>query len=554
MAMIWDTLLVSALRRELEPLLVGARLRGHVFRWDQRELVLHFRSGTLKWHLHPERGWVTFGAPEDPGEDARPLAAEVRRILAPPDERILEIHFQRPRGRARFYRLVVELMTNQWNALLLEGSEGRIRHLLWTRHLEDRDLVVGQRYRPPPASSRKGIHDSLDPGDWEALLEGLEAQEARETLLEQVAFTSPVNLPHILKGGDGKTADPPNSSAALHRWRQLKAMEPAKPCLLHTGRGKQPYPVIIREFDHTEFPDLLSAIRAVSPEAPSGGQQTEVREREELARALHQARGRVRGIRREMEEAEDPEEPRTLANLVLARLGEIPRGADSVSLTGFQGEQVEVTLDPALPPQENAERLYREAARRERARDRLPALLKEAEESVQALEGLRKRLEEGDVTAQEIREEIPDRGRKKKKPGQRQEERLPYHSFTSSGGLEIRVGRGSKENDDLTFRHSRPDDVWLHARDSAGAHVILRWGKDGNPPRKDLGEAATLAALNSGARNAGTVPVDWTRRKHVRKPRKAPPGSVIPRQVQTLFVEPDPELPARLRADRPSPP
>lgn len=554
MAMIWDTLLVSALRRELEPLLGGDRLRGHIFRWDQRELVLFFRSGTLRWHLHPEKGWMTLGAPEDPPEDARPLAAEVRRILAPPDERILEIHLQRPRGRARFYRLVVELMTNQWNALLLEGSEGRIRHLLWTRHLADRELVVGKRYHPPPPSNRKGIHASLDPGDWKALLEGLEEREARKVLLEEVAYTSPINLPHLLKGDPGEKNTSPESPAALHRWRKLKALEPSGPCVFETRRGRQPYPLVIRGSHHTEFPDLLSAIRDVSREAGSGEEQTEIREREELTRALHQARGRVRGIRREMSEAEDPEEARALANLLLARLGDIPRGADSVVLTGFQEEEVNIMLDPALAPQENAEKLYQEAARRERARERLPALLQEAEETVRTLEGLQRRLDEGDVTAREIRERIPDRKRKKKKPGQKQEERLPYHSFTTSGGLEIRVGRGSKENDDLTFRHSRPDDVWLHARDSAGAHVILRWSGEGNPPRRDLGEAAILAALNSGARNAGTVPVDWTRRKYVRKPRKAPPGTVIPRRVQTLFVEPDPELPHRLRGGRPSPP
>jgi predicted ribosome quality control (RQC) complex YloA/Tae2 family protein len=128
--------------------------------------------------------------------------------------------------------------------------------------------------------------------------------------------------------------------------------------------------------------------------------------------------------------------------------------------------------------------------------------------------------------------------------------RLPYRRFRSSGGLEIRVGRAGRANDELTFRHSSPDDIWLHARDAAGAHVILRWGdRDRNPPRRDLIEAALLAALNSRARTSGTVPVDWTRRKHVRKPRNAPAGTVIPDRVSTLFVEPDPTLPDRLDSD-----
>jgi predicted ribosome quality control (RQC) complex YloA/Tae2 family protein len=117
----------------------------------------------------------------------------------------------------------------------------------------------------------------------------------------------------------------------------------------------------------------------------------------------------------------------------------------------------------------------------------------------------------------------------------------------TSGGLELRIGRGSRDNDELTFRHSAPDDVWLHARQSPGAHVILRWGRrDENPPQRDLVEAAIAAAVNSEARHSKTVAVDWTRRKHVRKPRKAPPGTVVPDRVKTLFVEPDEALLRRL--------
>ena len=115
--------------------------------------------------------------------------------------------------------------------------------------------------------------------------------------------------------------------------------------------------------------------------------------------------------------------------------------------------------------------------------------------------------------------------------------------------MEIRVGRGSADNDALTFRHSRPEDIWLHARNVSGAHVILRWTEPEGPPAKDLAEAAILAAVHSGARTSGVIPVDWTRRKHVRKPRKARPGTVIPKQTQTIFVEPDTDLPKRLRLD-----
>src|SRR5690606_14866533 len=100
----------------------------------------------------------------------------------------------------------------------------------------------------------------------------------------------------------------------------------------------------------------------------------------------------------------------------------------------------------------------------------------------------------------------------------------PYRRYRTSGGLEVRVGRNRRANDELTFHHSSPTDVWLHAREAAG-----------------------LAALHSRARTSGTVAVDWTRRRYVRKPRKAPPGLVVPERVRTLFVEPDPAAEERLR-------
>jgi predicted ribosome quality control (RQC) complex YloA/Tae2 family protein len=119
-------------------------------------------------------------------------------------------------------------------------------------------------------------------------------------------------------------------------------------------------------------------------------------------------------------------------------------------------------------------------------------------------------------------------------------------------GLEVRVGRSARANDRLTFGNSSPNDVWLHARSVPGSHVILRWPDAGAaPPARDLEEAAALAALFSKARTSALVPVDWTRRKYVRKPRGAPPGSVVLQRAKTVFVEPSEALEERLRLSEP---
>jgi predicted ribosome quality control (RQC) complex YloA/Tae2 family protein len=539
MSMTWDAVLVSALAEELDTLLRGGRLRAHSFRWEARELTLVFREGVLRWHLHPRMGWLTFSPHTEAPANARPLAARVAGVRALPDERILEVLLRRDRGKRRTFRLVVELMTNQWNALLLEGEEGWVRHLLWTRRLEDRTLAIGQRYSPPPPSRRRGIEAALSPEEWSALVTGKAPEAARAALLEEVAFTSPINVSSLLA---------PIPAEGRKRWMELREVEERQPCLLEINRDKQPYPYVLEGFAYTDFPSLLTAIQAAAGVA-RGALDPGEEVLESLERTLDRARRRARGIRREMADSADPEEARGRANLLLAHLKDVPRGADTATLPGFDGEEVSIRLDPALSPQENARLFYDEAARRERARIRLPPLLEGAEAEIRALEELREKLSEGSLTPREAAARLPG---PKDVPSREREDgaRVPFQRYFSSGGLEIRVGRSAGDNDLLTFRQSHPDDVWLHARQLAGAHVILRWRKEGSPPQKDLTEAAVLAALHSGARTSGTVPVDWTRRKYVRKPRGSAPGTVVLQQAHTLFVEPDPSLPGRLRGPR----
>jgi predicted ribosome quality control (RQC) complex YloA/Tae2 family protein len=539
MAMTWDAPLTAALALELDALLRNDRLKGHRFHWDERELWLFFRSCTLRWSLHPSRGWIASLPPEALPPDARPRSARVVGVAAPPDERLLRIHLRKLRGGGQPLQVIVELMTNQWNALLVEGEDERIRHLLWTRRSAGRTLSVGHAYVPPEPSSREGITGFPCVGEWKRITDPSTGDDRRSRVLATLAFTSPVNIGAVL--GDGLEDEP----LGYQLWNQLRTLDPMEPCVLQLPGGRQPYPVILHGFSYVKLPSVLEAL-ADAAESGEGGGDASGKVLATLDKALQRAERRAASLRREMTREGGDQGPREKANLLLAHLREVEKGATSVTLTGFHGEAVEISLDPSLSPQENAQSLYREAAKVDRARERLPGLLEEAEERIRELRSLRSDLLQGSVSPEEAESRLPTSLRSGKGPGEPEEERLPYRRFRSSGGLEIRVGRGGADNDALTFRRSRPDDIWLHARDAAGAHVILRWTGDGPPPAKDLGEAAGLAALHSRARHAGLVPVDWTRRKYVRKPRKAPPGRVLPERVQTLFVEPDSDLPRKL--------
>ena len=113
------------------------------------------------------------------------------------------------------------------------------------------------------------------------------------------------------------------------------------------------------------------------------------------------------------------------------------------------------------------------------------------------------------------------------------------------------VGRGSKHNDELTFRVGRGRDLWFHSRDTPGAHVILRAPQRELPDQACILDAATLAAWHSKARGETVIDVMWTERKHVRKPKGAPPGRVTVSDTRNVAVRMDQARIDRLYHDAP---
>jgi predicted ribosome quality control (RQC) complex YloA/Tae2 family protein len=547
MTLRWDPLLVRALARELDARLAGARLRAIRLDGEARRMTLFLREATLDWSLHPSRGAPLLLPPAEPGPGDLPLPARVRAVRADDDERILVLELLP--GRARGARdVVVELLGNQWNALVLERPSGTIRHVL-VRRDAPRPARVGSSYTPPPPSPREGARAPIPMARWRALLELVPPTQRPRALVASVAWTSPLNAAAFVEGD-------PDPAVALEQghalWTRLAfGNEPSAPVLVADNRGRHPYPWPLPGSRVEPVPSLLEAFRILAEEdAGDGTSPASPVLPPELVRALEasldaQLRKATR-LQAELGALEDEAVLRARGDLLLARFREVPTGASRVTLVGFDGAEVTLELDPALPVQENARALYDRATRVERARARLPGLLRSVGERAAALEGLLSRAQAGEATADEVRRALPAR---RSMPAADEGPALPYRTFRSSGGLEIRVGRGARLNDDLTFRHSAPDDVWLHARHAAGAHVILRWAKPGNPPARDLEEAAILAALHSRARTSGVVPVDWTLRKHVRKPRGAAPGSVVPDRVKTVMARPDAALLEKLAVE-----
>jgi predicted ribosome quality control (RQC) complex YloA/Tae2 family protein len=550
----YDTLLVRELARELDTGLAGQRLEAAFFDRERLRLTLHTRAPrrtaahppSLLWHLHPGSGHIT-PAPVGAGGGRLQLQAPlITGVYAPPDERILIIDLQSHAegGASQPARIVVELLTNQWNALAV-GADGRILAALRERVTRDRVLKPGEAYTLPRPSGRPGGDVPLTLAEWEELLGPAAPGERLPALPRLVAYASPMNAGWIL--GDADISDRRAAlEAAYSRYLQFLWSDNPRPVLLPGSDGWQPY--VSPDPAAEQVDALLSAFALAATRAELAPPTAAVTEDalDAVAARLDALEKRCRRLGEEQAGAADEARRlRTQADVLISNLHLLQRGARSVVLPDFEGAPLEVELDPGLSGADNAGRLYDAARRRDRAAARIPELLRRAAAERARLEQLAQRVREGTASAEEL-----ERLRRTPTGSRPAAPLLPYRTYRTSGGLEVRVGRGSRANDDLTFRHSSPNDIWLHARDVAGAHVILRWARaDSNPPARDVTEAAVLAALHSRARSSGTVPVDWTRRKHVRKPRKAGPGLVIPERVKTVFVEPDSAIEERLRVE-----
>ncbi len=250
-------------------------------------------------------------------------------------------------------------------------------------------------------------------------------------------------------------------------------------------------------------------------------------------------------------------EDRRVADLLKANLRLVRRGDRAVTLTEWteQGpREVQVAIDPSLSPQANMERYYRRYRRIADSAARVAARAGDVRARESALRALaaeidRAALEQLARLEREARR-LGAGPRPLAAPRRRREApALPYRRFRSLSGDAILVGKGAAENDALTLRHARGNDLWLHARGVSGAHVVVRVEKGRAPDQGTVLDAAHLAVHFSDARGAAVADVAWTRAKYVRKPKGAAPGAVTYSQEKVLALRTEPERLERLLSE-----
>lgn len=224
------------------------------------------------------------------------------------------------------------------------------------------------------------------------------------------------------------------------------------------------------------------------------------------------------------------------ADVLMANMHTIKPGTTQVSLPDFynNNQLIEIKLKQELSPQKNAEVFYRKSKNQQQEIDRLQKAIDEKEAEKQKTEALQTQL--NNITSlKELRAILQTT-----QPSTTKKEKvviLPFHEFVYKD-YTIWVGKNAQANDLLTLKHSHKEDLWLHAKDVAGSHVVIKQKSGKAFPKDVIERAAQLAAYNSKRKSEGLVPVAYTPKKFVRKRKGDPAGMVVVEREDVILVEP----------------
>ena len=247
---------------------------------------------------------------------------------------------------------------------------------------------------------------------------------------------------------------------------------------------------------------------------------------------------------KELEATYDRERLRQLGDIVTANIHKIVKGQTLIQCEDFYDEDmkiIDIPISPILSPQQNAARFYKDYARMKNAEKELTKQIELGENELYYLKSVLEELNRAqtDAELEEIKRELQeggylrfDAGKKKMKQG-----KVPPMRFVSTDGYPIYVGRNNRQNEELTFKLARKDDIWCHASKVHGSHVIISCGGT-TPPDDTVTQAAQLAAYYSETSGGQNIPVDVTPVKQVKKIPNGKPGMVIYHTYKTVIANP----------------
>jgi predicted ribosome quality control (RQC) complex YloA/Tae2 family protein len=483
------------------------------------------------------------------------------KAVQPDFERIVELHFESrdEMGDRSVKRLVIEIMGKHSNIMLLDEGDTILEAIKHISHSTSsvREVLPGRKYIRPPGGGK------INPMEADALsFTALFTRDDKQTLKIQSSIyqsyhgISPVLASEICERA-GIAAD--TFTAGLGEEGRQKLYHSFFEVLnqhftyrIYTDEhGKAvDFSVIplslyknYQEQIYATPSEVLEAFYASRDESYRLGQKT-ADLRKLISNHMERCRKKQFLYEKTLKEIENRDYLKLCGELLTAYIYGIEKGAEVFNAPNFykENETLAIPLDSGLTGAENAQAYFKKYNKQKRAYTALQEQIRQNNEELVYLESVAASLQttsdESDIA--EIRAELAGQGFVKtkyiKQAHRMQKKSKPLH-YISSGGFDMYVGKNNTQNDELTLRFAQGGDIWLHTKDIAGSHVIIRTHNE-TPPDSTLREGANLAAYYSKARGSGQVPVDYALKKHVRKPNGAKPGYVVYDHHKTLYITP----------------
>ncbi len=582
--MAFDGITVAGLCSELQETAAGGRIY-KIAQTDKNELVITIRpaaergKGQIRLYLCADPSlplvYLTRTSRQAPLQ-APAFCMLLRKhlqngrivsITQPGLERILrfEVEHRNEMGDLCTHCLVVEIMGKHSNIIFLDDSDTIVDSI---RHVSSlvssvREVLPGRPYfipdtqskKDPLSETREGFMSVLDNGHMDVAKLLLRSYTGFST----VAAQELAHRAQLTQDRSAALLAPAEKEALWEQFRDLilQIREKRFTPVMYCRRGEGQAAGAPAEFSLVRLGHYADCIE-VPYESPSAlledfyarkNLYTRIRQRSAdlrhivqtiLERDVHKYDLQCRQIR----DTEKREKYKIYGELLNAYGYSVPAGAESCQvLNYYTGENIRIPLDPTLTPQQNAQKYFDRYARMKRTNEALTRLTAEVSAEIDHLRSIQNALEfsttDGDLS--QIRREMEESGFLRRKYTGRRDSRSdsrkgrsrtpqskPLH-YISSDGYDIFVGKNNTQNDEITFHMADSRDIWFHANDMPGSHVLLKSGGRSMDelPDRVFEEAAALAAYYSSGREQGKVEIDYLERRNVKKPSGAAPGFVV---------------------------
>ena len=543
--MSFDGFFLHHMVEELRAELLNGRIQKINQPFDQ-ELVLQIRSNRQSHRLllsaHPVFGRIqltetTFENPAQPSTFIMVLrkylqGAVIESIEQIENDRIVEITVSNKNeiGDNIQATLIIEIMGKHSNILLVDKSSHKIleviKHIGFSQN-SYRTLLPGATYIAPPSTEALNPFTIKD----EKLFEILQTQELTakniQSLFQGLGRDTAFELENLL------------TDDRLSNFRKFFNQE-TNPCLTDKSFSCVPFSTKI-EGHFSSLSQLLDVFYKDKAERDRVKQQASELIRR-VENELQKNRQKLKKQEKELQATENAEEFRQKGELLTTFLHQVPNDQDQVVLDNYYTNQpITIALDKALTPNQNAQKYFKRYQKLKEAVKYLTDLIEETKATILYLESVETVLNQAGLDEiAEIREELIQTGFIRRRQREKiQKRKKPEKYLASDGKTIILVGRNNLQNEELTFKIARKEELWFHAKDIPGSHVVI--SENLNPSDEVKTDAAELAAYYSKGRLSNLVQVDMIEVKKLNKPTGGKPGFVTYTGQKTLRVTPDSE-------------